>query len=85
MEELFFRATDEPCTEDWCAENLAETRELRDAGKFVLAVDYATRADDVRRPVAGIAPKASPARDRAGARPAHRTLRLSSRDHHDSP
>ncbi|WP_307831537.1 endo alpha-1,4 polygalactosaminidase [Nucisporomicrobium flavum] len=48
MEELFFRATDERCVEDWCAENLAETRALRDAGKFVLSVDYATRAADVR-------------------------------------
>ena len=48
MEELFFRATGERCTEDWCAANLAETRALRDAGKFVLSVDYATRATDVR-------------------------------------
>ncbi|WP_184949901.1 endo alpha-1,4 polygalactosaminidase [Paractinoplanes abujensis] len=48
MEELFFKATDERCTEDWCAENLADTRALRDAGKFVLSVDYATKADDVR-------------------------------------
>ena len=46
MEELFFLATDEPCAEEYCAENLANTRALRDAGKFVLAVDYATR----RRP-----------------------------------
>ena len=48
MEELFFLATDEPCTEDWCAENLAATRALRDAGKFVLSVDYATRPADIR-------------------------------------
>lgn len=48
VEELFFRATDERCTADYCAENLAETRALRDAGKFVLGVDYATRAADVR-------------------------------------
>jgi cysteinyl-tRNA synthetase len=48
MEELFFQATDERCTEDYCAENLAETRALRDAGKFVLSVDYATRPADVR-------------------------------------
>ncbi|WP_306204082.1 endo alpha-1,4 polygalactosaminidase [Actinoplanes sp. RD1] len=48
MEELFYRATDDRCTEDWCAENLAETRALRDAGKFVLSVDYATRPADVR-------------------------------------
>ncbi|GIE51761.1 hypothetical protein Ani05nite_52950 [Amorphoplanes nipponensis] len=48
MEELFFRATDEPCREDFCAENLADTRALRDAGKFVLGVDYATRPADIR-------------------------------------
>jgi cysteinyl-tRNA synthetase len=48
MEELFFRATDRPCDEDWCAQHLADTRALRDAGKFVLGVDYATRAAGVR-------------------------------------
>ncbi|TDB76722.1 glycoside hydrolase [Micromonospora sp. KC723] len=48
MEELFYLAMDEPCTRDWCAENLAHTRALRDAGKFVLAVDYAVRAEHVR-------------------------------------
>lgn len=48
MEELFFEATDERCTADYCAENLADTRALRDAGKFVLSVDYATRPADVR-------------------------------------
>jgi cysteinyl-tRNA synthetase len=48
MEELFFLATDKACTEDWCSENLADTRALRDAGKFVLGVDYATRPADIR-------------------------------------
>ncbi|MEU4569852.1 endo alpha-1,4 polygalactosaminidase [Micromonospora sp. NPDC023956] len=48
MEELFYLATDEPCTRDWCAENLAHTRALRDAGTFVLAVDYAVRPEHVR-------------------------------------
>jgi cysteinyl-tRNA synthetase len=47
MEELFFQATDERCTEDFCAENLAETRALRAAGKFVLSVDYASKAADI--------------------------------------
>jgi cysteinyl-tRNA synthetase len=47
MEELFFRATDEPCTADFCAENLAAARKLRQAGKTVLAVDYATRPQHV--------------------------------------
>lgn len=41
MEELFVLATDQPCTEDWCEENLDHTRMLRDLGKLVLAVDYA--------------------------------------------
>lgn len=47
MEELFYLAMDEPCTRPWCAENLAHTRALRDAGRFVLAVDYAVRPDHV--------------------------------------
>ncbi|KAB7744800.1 glycoside hydrolase [Nostocoides sp. F2B08] len=45
MEELFVKATDEPCTEDWCEENLEHTRAIRQAGKLVLAVDYADRPD----------------------------------------
>jgi cysteinyl-tRNA synthetase len=49
VEELFYLATDEPCTQDFCAENLDSIRALRRAGKFVLAVDYATRPDDVAR------------------------------------
>ncbi|MGZ4613470.1 MAG: endo alpha-1,4 polygalactosaminidase, partial [Kineosporiaceae bacterium] len=47
MEELFFQATDRRCTEDYCAENLAEARALRAAGKVVLAVDYARRPENV--------------------------------------
>lgn len=47
MEELFFLAMDEPCAEDFCDENLAATRRLRDAGKLVLAVDYATSPSHV--------------------------------------
>jgi cysteinyl-tRNA synthetase, unknown class len=48
IEELFFQATDRPCTEDYCAENLANVRALRDAGKPVFAVDYATRPANIR-------------------------------------
>ncbi|WP_216215604.1 endo alpha-1,4 polygalactosaminidase [Amycolatopsis aidingensis] len=48
MEELFFLATDRPCTKDFCRTNLAEARAVRDAGKFVLAVDYARRAENIR-------------------------------------
>ncbi|MCC3765953.1 endo alpha-1,4 polygalactosaminidase [Glycomyces sp. TRM65418] len=47
VEELFFLATDVPCAEDWCAENLDDTRAIRDAGKLVLAVDYASREANV--------------------------------------
>jgi cysteinyl-tRNA synthetase len=47
MEELFFLATDKPCTESWCPENLADTRALHAAGKAVLAVDYATQPANV--------------------------------------
>jgi cysteinyl-tRNA synthetase len=48
MEELFFLATDQACTQQWCEENLDHTRALRDAGKLVLAVDYASVAANVR-------------------------------------
>jgi cysteinyl-tRNA synthetase len=45
MEELFVRATDDPCSEEYCAQNLADARALRQAGKFVLAVDYVDSAE----------------------------------------
>ncbi|GAB3498182.1 endo alpha-1,4 polygalactosaminidase [Amycolatopsis cihanbeyliensis] len=48
MEELFFLATDRPCTHDFCRTNLAEARAVLAAGKFVLAVDYALRQENVR-------------------------------------
>lgn len=41
VEELFYLATDEPCVEDFCAENLAAVKSLQAAGKLILAVDYA--------------------------------------------
>ncbi|MQM27289.1 glycoside hydrolase [Glycomyces sp. NEAU-7082] len=50
IEDLWFLDTDIPCTEEWCAENLANTRAVRDAGKTVLAVDYA--ADPANRAAA---------------------------------
>ncbi|MFF4194401.1 endo alpha-1,4 polygalactosaminidase [Nonomuraea sp. NPDC001831] len=43
MEELFVKATDKPCVEDWCRENLAHALALRKLGKAVLATDYARR------------------------------------------
>lgn len=48
MEDLFYRSPDKPCTEGWCEENLGNARALRAAGKVVLAVDYTSRAEDVR-------------------------------------
>lgn len=48
VEELYFLATDEPCTEDYCGENLDNVRALRALGKIVLAVDYADDANNVR-------------------------------------
>jgi cysteinyl-tRNA synthetase len=49
MEELFFEATDQPCTADYCTENLDNTRALHAAGKLVLAVDYATQPGNIRK------------------------------------
>jgi cysteinyl-tRNA synthetase, unknown class len=48
MEELFYVATDQPCDAGYCEENLRNTRALRDAGKFVLAVDYAAKTNNVK-------------------------------------
>jgi cysteinyl-tRNA synthetase len=48
IEELFFKATDEPCVEDYCAANLDNVRALRDAGKLVLAIDYADEKRNVQ-------------------------------------
>jgi cysteinyl-tRNA synthetase len=47
VEELFYLATDEKCTQDFCRENLDSVRALHRAGKFVLAVDYASRPGNV--------------------------------------
>ena len=47
IEELYFLDTDVPCTEDWCAENLDNTRAIRDAGKIILAVDYAAEEANI--------------------------------------
>jgi cysteinyl-tRNA synthetase len=41
IEELWFLNEDVPCDEDWCGENLANTQAIHDAGKLILAVDYA--------------------------------------------
>ncbi len=48
VEELFVRAMNQPCVESYCAEDLANTRAIRAAGKFVLAVDYASQPGTIR-------------------------------------
>ncbi|WP_327108478.1 endo alpha-1,4 polygalactosaminidase [Nonomuraea glycinis] len=48
MEELFFRATDRPCRENWCQENLTHALVLRKQGKAILATDYATSPENIR-------------------------------------
>jgi len=48
MEDLYFIATDEPCTADWCAENRAAALAIKAAGKLVLTVDYAIKPENVR-------------------------------------
>lgn len=55
MEELFFKATDRRCRQSYCAENLADARALRDAGKLVLAVDYARKRRNIRSACASYA------------------------------
>lgn len=47
IEELYYLATDRPCDLDYCPVNLRNVRALRDAGKFVLAVDYAAVPDHI--------------------------------------
>lgn len=47
MEDLFFRAHDRRCDQDWCRENLDDARALKQAGKFVLAVDYAKEPENI--------------------------------------
>ena len=47
MEELYFQATDKPCNAGWCQENREAAAVIHAAGKLVLTVDYATRANNV--------------------------------------
>ena len=49
IEELFFLATDTPCAESWCEENLSNVKALSAAGKLILAVDYATQATNIKK------------------------------------
>ncbi len=47
MEDLYFLATGEPCTADWCAENRNAALAIKNAGKLVLTVDYAVRQENI--------------------------------------
>lgn len=47
MEELFYLATDQPCSQSWCAENRANAAMIRAAGKLVLTIDYANQAANI--------------------------------------
>lgn len=49
MESMFFLPTDIPCTDPYCATNLAGARALRKAGKAVLAIDYADKPQNIAR------------------------------------
>ena len=47
MEELFYKATDQPCSQSWCTDNRNNTATVRAAGKLVLAVDYANQSSNI--------------------------------------
>ena len=42
MEELYFKATDRACTQNWCYENQKNAAAVAAAGKLVLTIDYAS-------------------------------------------
>lgn len=47
IEELYIRATDRPCTRDWCYENQASAAEVAAANKLVLTIDYANQQTNI--------------------------------------
>ncbi len=47
MEELYFLATDRPCTRSWCLENRRNASTVAEAGKLLLTVDYATLQENI--------------------------------------
>jgi cysteinyl-tRNA synthetase len=47
MEELFYLATDAPCSYDWCVENRDDAAAILAAGKLVLTVDYANKSSHI--------------------------------------
>ncbi|NUS73224.1 MAG: glycoside hydrolase [Corynebacteriales bacterium] len=48
VEDLFFQNADVPCFQDYCQENLDHVRAIKDAGKIVLATDYADSPKNIR-------------------------------------
>ena len=49
IEELYFLATDTACTRSWCDENRENAAVIRDAGKLVLTIDYASQDANIAR------------------------------------
>ena len=47
MEELYFQATDNPCSQSWCQDNRTNAAAIRAAGKLVLTIDYADQAANI--------------------------------------
>lgn len=47
LEELYYKATDLPCSQSWCTENRANAAAVRAAGKPVLTIDYANQAGNI--------------------------------------
>ena len=43
MEEMYYKTTDRPCSQNWCAENRANAAAIHAAGKLVLSIDYANQ------------------------------------------
>ena len=47
MEEMYYKATDRPCSQSWCAENRANAAAIHTAGKLVLSIDYANQQANI--------------------------------------
>ena len=47
MESLYYKPTDNPCSQAWCIENRNNAAAVRAAGKLVLTIDYANQAANI--------------------------------------
>ena len=47
MESLYYKPTDNPCSQAWCIENRNNAAAVRAAGKLVLTIDYANQATNI--------------------------------------